>query len=219
MTLRSWPPLARHAVLDAARYYYREMLAPWPVPDVIMDGAIEQATRELEAREPELYAEASARWIDRWEKGELEAPMRREIEKIYRRLLRAEGSKYRSHVTKKTGAQLDREIASALQRSHASTKHRTGRGTITAAQAVELPRFEFLAHWLAVVTRKKANRGPLGKQVKRVGALWKIVYPNGLVEYETAEADRLIDYARRGELGPHIRDAEEFRILAHQRAG
>lgn len=29
---KSWPSTARDILLDAARYYYREMKEPWPVP-------------------------------------------------------------------------------------------------------------------------------------------------------------------------------------------
>jgi hypothetical protein len=94
-----------------------------------------------------------------------------------------------------------------------------GRGTITEEQARSMPRFEFIAHWLAVVTRKKANRGPLGYQVKRVGKSWRVVSPvgGGTVAYETTDPALLFDYARRGELGSEIRRAEEFRGLAYER--
>ena len=95
-----------------------------------------------------------------------------------------------------------------------------GRGMITEELARELPRFEFIAHWLAVVTKKKENRGPLGLYVKRSGKRWQVVSPvgGGTVTYETADPALLFDYARRGQLGPHIRDAEDFRGLAYQRA-
>lgn len=99
------------------------------------------------------------------------------------------------------------------------TQRKLGHGAITEALAVELPRFEFLAHWLAVVTRKKVNRGPVGLLVRRHGDRWRVVSPvgGGTVVYETPDAAKLYDYVRRGELGPHLRDAEEFRALAHQR--
>ena len=105
---------------------------------------------------------------------------------------------------------------------HVTMKKPTlGRGMITEEQARTLPRFEFIAHWLAVVTKKKENRGPLGLYVKRVGKRWQIVSPvgGGTVTYETADPALLFDYARRGQLGSHIRDAEDFRGLAYQRAG
>jgi hypothetical protein len=96
-----------------------------------------------------------------------------------------------------------------------------GRGMITEELARELPRFEFIAHWLAVVTKKKQNRGPLGLYVKRLGKRWQIVSPigGGTVTFETTDPALLFDYARRGQLGRDIRDAEEFRGLAHERAG
>ena len=103
--------------------------------------------------------------------------------------------------------------------AHATKKITSPRGDITGEQARSMPRFEFIAHWLAVVTRKKENRDlAQGKRVKRVGNRWQIVSPvgGGTVEYETPDANRLFDYARRGPLGWHIRNAEEFRTLAHQ---
>lgn len=81
-----------------------------------------------------------------------------------------------------------------------------------------MPRYEFIAHWLVYVTKKKANRGPLGLYVRRVGKRWQIVSPigGGTVTYETPDPALLFDYARRGQLGPDIRDAEEFRALAYE---
>lgn len=112
---KSWPPIARDIVLDAARYYYREMKEPWPVPDVIMERAVEWANKELATREREIYEEASAAWIKRWESGKLDAEMKRAIEETYRRLSRAEGAiRPRAGVRKKSLRQLDTEIAQAL---------------------------------------------------------------------------------------------------------
>lgn len=227
---KSWPPIARDILLDTARYYYREMKEPWPVPDVIMERAVEWANKEIDSRQREIYEDASSRWINRWESGKLDAEMRRAIEETYRRLSRAEGAiRPRAGARKKSPRQLDSEIAQALSgrraekpRAKSSRNHATirGRGMITEEQARAMPRFEFIAHWLVVVTKKKENRGPLGLYVKRVGKLWQIVSPvgGGTVTYETADPALLFDYARRGQLGPHIRDAEEFRGLAYQRA-
>lgn len=101
-----------------------------------------------------------------------------------------------------------------------ATKTTLGRGTITEEQARTLPRFDFIAHWLAVVTKKKVNRGPLGLYVRRVGKRWQVVSSigSGTVTYETTDPALLFDYARRGQLGRDIRDAEEFRGLAYERA-
>jgi len=120
---------------------------------------------------------------------------------------------------KTSSAQLDREIAEVL--SSPPKKSSLGRYVITEEQARTMPRFDFIAHWLAVVTRKKANRGALGLYVRRVGKRWQVVSPvgGGTITYETTDPALLFDYARRGQLGTHIRDAEEFRVLAHQRAG
>ncbi len=120
----------------------------------------------------------------------------------------------------KTATELDREIDEFL----ASPKKipSLGLNVITEEQARTFPRFEFIAHWLAVVTRKKENRDlAQGKRVRRVGKRWQVVSPfgGGTVEYETPDADRLFDYARRGPLGWHIRNAEEFRAAAYQRIG
>ena len=124
---------------------------------------------------------------------------------------------------------LDDDAISALARaelsrgSSRSSSHATkarSRIEITEEQALALPRFEFIAHWLAVVTRKKENRDLAhGKRVRRVGDRWQVVSSNGALEYETPDADRLFDYARRGPLGWWIRKAEEFRVAAHERAG
>ena len=234
---KSWPPIARDILVDAARYYYREMKEPWPVPDVIMERTIELANKEIDARQSEIYEDASSRWINRWESGKLDAEMKRAIEETYRRLSRAEGAiRPRAGARKKSPRQLDSEIAQALSarrtelprslraaspkslRSHATIR---GRSMITEEQARAMPRFEFIAHWLTVLTKKKENRGPLGLYVKRAGKRWQIMSPvgGGTVTYETADPALLFDYARRGQLGPHIRDAEEFRGLAYQRAG
>jgi hypothetical protein len=96
-----------------------------------------------------------------------------------------------------------------------------GRGALTEDQARAMPRFDFIAHWLAVVTKKKENRGPLGLWVKHVGTRWQIMSPvgGGTVTFETTDPALLFDYARRGQLGRDIRDAEEFRAQAYQRAG
>jgi hypothetical protein len=100
-----------------------------------------------------------------------------------------------------------------------ATKTTLGRGEINEEQARTLPRFDFIAHWLAVVTRKKENRGSLGLYVRRAGKRWQVVSPvgGGTVTYETTDPALLFDYARRGQLGSEIRRAEEFRGMAHER--
>ena len=115
MILKSWPPIARDIVLDAARYYYREMKEPWPVPDVIMERAVDWANQELTARQGAIYMDASSRWINRWESGKLDDEMRSAIEETYRRLSRAEGAIRPRAGARKTGRQLDADIAHALR--------------------------------------------------------------------------------------------------------
>ncbi len=112
---KSWPPTARHIVLDAARFFYREMNEPFPVYDVNMDRAIEYANRELETREREVREEAGARWINRWESGQLDAEMKKAIDATYGQLRHAErGLRSRSGARKKSASQLDAEIAQAI---------------------------------------------------------------------------------------------------------
>ena len=112
---KSWPSIARDIVLDAARYYYRQMKEQWPVPDVSMERAIEWANKEITARESEIYEDASAAWINRWERGKLDAEMKAAIEETYRRLSRAEGAiRPRAGARKKSPRQLDTEITQAL---------------------------------------------------------------------------------------------------------
>ena len=160
--------------------------------------------------------------------------MKKASEEMYA-LPRAEGTiRPRAGARKKSPRQLDAEITRALSgrradlvrsrlaaSSKSSRKHATirTRRMITEEQARAMPRFEFIAHWLTVLTKKKENRGPLGLYVKRVGKRWQIMSPvgGGTVTYETTDPALLFDYARRGQLGPHIRDAEEFRGLAYQR--
>jgi len=111
---KSWPPTARRILLDTARYYYREMNEPFPVPDVIMEQAIEWANKELDARRREIVEEATSRWVDRWDHGLLDAEMKKAIDATYGSLRRAERG-IRSHATaKKRTRQLDAEIAQAL---------------------------------------------------------------------------------------------------------
>lgn len=193
------------------------MSEPWAVYDVEMETSIEWANKQLDSRRRELVEEASPRWIDRWDHGDHDETMRKAIDATYGKLRRAERGIRRSGARKKTSRQLDADIAQSLSsRAHATI---LGRGQITEDQARTLPRFDFIAHWLAVVTKKKENRDlAQGKRVRYRYGRWQIVYSNGLVEYETPDADRLFDYARRGPLNWHIRNAEEFRGLAHQRA-
>jgi hypothetical protein len=112
---KSWPPLARAVLLDAARFFYHEMSEPFPVYDVNMERAIEYVNRELARRQRELYEEASSKWIDRWESGRLDAEMKRAIDETYGRLRRGERAiRPRRAAAKKRSAQLDRDIAQSI---------------------------------------------------------------------------------------------------------
>lgn len=87
---------------------------------------------------------------------------------------------------------------------------------ITGDLAVSIPRFEFIAHYLAVVTAKKGERGPLKYHVQKRHGVWRVIAgSNGVVMYETADAGKLFDFARRTELGYHTRNADMFRADAY----
>lgn len=115
---KSWPSTVRDILLDGARDYYRLMNEEWPDPAGAMDRVMESVNYELERRQEEIYEKASPRWLDRWERGEFEADIKKAIEETYRRLRRSEGGVVRSHasVRKKNSQQLDAEIAQALRR-------------------------------------------------------------------------------------------------------
>jgi hypothetical protein len=104
---KTWPPIARDVLLDAAQFFYREMNEPFPVYDVNMDRAIEYANRELEGRQREIREEASSRWIHRWESGQLDAEMKKAIDATYGRLRRAErGLRSHAQVIRKSAAEV-----------------------------------------------------------------------------------------------------------------
>jgi hypothetical protein len=130
-------------------------------------------------------------------------------------------SKYSRTATKTPVKQLEREITEALTHPEGARASalRPRRGLDLTGELVRtMPRFEFIAHWLAVVTKKKENRGPLGLYVRHVGKKWQVVSPiaGGTVTYETNDPALLFDYARRGQLGSEIRNADEFRALAYE---
>ncbi len=141
----------------------------------------------------------------------------------------------------KTKAELDAEIAAFLATSppgdpaeiarsiteyrqvsagrSGSARSRRARpsGDITGAQAIEMPRFEFIAHWLVTVTRKKERRGPLGIQVRRAGKKWRVLRGDqATIVYETDDPGLLFDYVRRTQLGTETRAADNFRADAYE---
>lgn len=123
----------------------------------------------------------------------------------------------------KSGVQLGREVAAYLagagdDEDRPRITPRPRRDEITGDAATSMPRFEFIARWLVVVTRKKSNRGPLGLHVRRVGKQWRICSPigGGTVTFATRDASLLFDYARRGQLGADVRDADAFRVAAFE---
>lgn len=92
---------------------------------------------------------------------------------------------------------------------------------ITGELARAMPRFEFIAFWLATVTRKKSNRGPLGLYVRKIGKQWRVISPiaGGTVIYTTPSPDLLYDFVRRTQLGPEVQKAEHFRVEAFTEHG
>lgn len=112
---KDWPSTAKHVVLDAAQFFYREMNEPYAVFDVNMDRAIEWANSELERRQTEIYEEAGNAWINRWERGKLDEEMKRAIGDTYGKLRRAErGLRSHAAIKRKSPRQLEREITEAL---------------------------------------------------------------------------------------------------------
>jgi hypothetical protein len=112
------------------------------------------------------------------------------------------------------GADDDALVALAkAELARAEPKKRADAGMITGDLARSMPRYEFIAHWLVYVTKKKDNRGRLGYHVRKVGGEWRILSPvgGGTVFFRTRDPALLFDYARRTQLGPDIRDAEAFR--------
>jgi hypothetical protein len=93
---------------------------------------------------------------------------------------------------------------------------------ITAAAALTLSRFEFIALFLVVSTRRAEQRKVTGGlQVRHAGGVWSVVQTEvagGVVTYQTGDAALLFDYVRRGALGSIVRDAEDWRLLAHEDA-
>jgi hypothetical protein len=89
---------------------------------------------------------------------------------------------------------------------------------ITAANALRMPRFAFIALYLVAMTKRKEYRGRLGLRVTHARGIYKVLSPigGGTVTYQTSDPDRLFDYVRRGELGVLTREADEFRGIAYE---
>lgn len=87
----------------------------------------------------------------------------------------------------------------------------TNQTTITAAAATTMSRFDFIALFLVVITRRSTIRVTHSKGVYSVvqGAAKVTVF-------QTTDTALLFDYVRRTQLGPIVRDAEEFRGMAYE---
>ena len=91
------------------------------------------------------------------------------------------------------------------------------REPITGDLAKRISRFEFIAHYLVVVTAKKSNRGRLGYRVRKVGGEWRVEAgeTRHTLVYATRDAAMLFEFARRTELGTYTREADMFRGEAY----
>ncbi len=109
-----------------------------------------------------------------------------------------------------------------------------GEASVDLNQLVKLPRFEFIAEYLVIQTAKKENRDRVqGYQVKKVKGKYRVIStgvknddpkygpvdPSGTVVFETDDAHKLFDYARRGPLMYFIREADHLRLDAHPSSG
>lgn len=87
--------------------------------------------------------------------------------------------------------------------------------TKTLTELVTLPRFDFIAAYLVLLTSKKANREYVhGYQVRRRGGVWSVIQTRvagGTVVLETSDTAKLFDYVRRGPLGYFTREADNLR--------
>lgn len=91
---------------------------------------------------------------------------------------------------------------------------------ITVDAALTMSRFDFIAMFLVVITRRSTRLGPLKQRVLHSKGTYRVVQGSANVTvYETADASLLFDYVRRTQLGPVVRDAEEWRMMAWEYAG
>lgn len=82
-------------------------------------------------------------------------------------------------------------------------------------EALTLPRFEFIAEFVAFNTATKAGRKLSdGMLVKRVAGGWAYGF-DGMPLFPPMDVDRLYDSIRRTPLNVFVRMAEELRIYAH----
>ena len=83
-------------------------------------------------------------------------------------------------------------------------------------QLIKLPRFEFIAAYLVMLTRKAANRAHVhGYQVTHRAGKWSVIQTRvagGTVVYSTDDACKLFDYVHRGPLGYFTREADNLRV-------
>lgn len=88
---------------------------------------------------------------------------------------------------------------------------------ITADAACAMSRFDFIALFLVVITRRSTHLGPLKIRVLHSNGVYRVIQGRSRVEvYKTIDTSLLFDYVRRTQLGPVVRDAEEWRMMAHE---
>ncbi len=95
----------------------------------------------------------------------------------------------------------------------------TNTTTITAEAARTMTRFDFIALFLVVITRRSTHLGPLRIRVTHAGGRYRVIQGAAkVVVMDTTDTSLLFDYVRRTQLGPIVRNAEGFRGLAYEAA-
>lgn len=90
--------------------------------------------------------------------------------------------------------------------------------TLSAEQLQTMDRFELIATWLVMVTRRKMDREQVGgMKVARCPRGFRVTFPevgDGRAALFTGDAAGLFEYARRTELSAQIRIVEDARAQA-----
>ena len=90
--------------------------------------------------------------------------------------------------------------------------------TLSAEQLQTMDRFELIATWLVMVTRRKTGREQVGgMKVARCAQGFRVTFPevgDGRAALFTGDASGLFEYARRTELNAQIRIVEDARAHA-----
>jgi len=107
--------------------------------------------------------------------------------------------------------QLLEELAELVEAANGLMKY-TGPTWDVQRAARELQRFDFIASFVARMTRRKAGRATVnGMQVKRVKGKWVYGFPPELWNPPARDAAALYDTIRRSPLNYYVRQAEDLR--------